>query len=146
MGNIYFGGEYKVVEFVGGDGGVGFSRDSVELDGKKYRVLSIGEALREERGVRVVVEGVVKGKVVIEVKAAGWPWSISSRFIEKDHYHVTRFNLDGIQVIYFGIAPLRGDENVRVYGRIEVEEDYGRICKVIYAERIEVDNIVYTLG
>ncbi len=122
------------------------ARDSVELNGKKYRILSIDEALKEKRGTRVVVEGVVKGKVVIEVKSAGWPWSISSRLIEKDHYHVTRFNLNGIQVIYFGIAPLRGNERVRVYGKIETEAEHGRVCKVIYAERIEVDNIVYTLG
>ncbi|MCS7386523.1 MAG: hypothetical protein NDF55_07315 [archaeon GB-1867-005] len=119
---------------------------AVRLGDKKYYVCSIEEALKKKSGTRVCVKGRVKGKVIIEVRRAGWPFSWGSRHIEKDHYHVTKFYLENLQVIYEGIALLKDKDEVKVYGKVETEADLGRVYRVLYADRIELDDVIYSVG
>lgn len=103
---------------------------------RDYYVINITK-LNELIGENVKVEGYIKDKVKMITHKAGLPWSLESRVIEKDHYHTTYFNLEGGVVVEFrGIALLRSNEHVVIYGKV-----VGR--NTIEAHAIETENAIY---
>jgi len=87
------------------------------LGGRDYYVVE-PDAISELKGLNVRFDGIITEKPVIEYYAAGWPWSLASRFIEEDHGHRTILKVEGVTVYIRGSAPLRKSEKVRVWGKV----------------------------
>ncbi len=111
-----------------------FNYPQIEFNGEKYYLVRPSD-IHNLDDVKVKFEGVIQGKPEIEYYAAGWPWSISSRIIEKDHGHLTTLNVSGVKVYFKGIAIFKVGEKVTVYGKVENGE--------VKANVIESENTIF---
>ncbi len=90
----------------------------VEVEGERYYEVKPSDIGKLD-GVKVKFKGAVLSKPRIMTFTAGWPWSISSRLIEYDHGHMTVLNVSGVEVRFKGIAVLRVNDEVTVYGVVK---------------------------
>ena len=83
---------------------------------------------------RVVIEGVLETRPIIEYFSTGLPWDLEAH-MEQDHGHQTTLSLDGVPVYMNGaVTPKLGDK-ITIYG----EYNHGKIRAI----RLETPDFIF---
>lgn len=92
--------------------------------------------IKDVNGIKVVLEGFLEEKPVVRTMSNESVWGTGHA--KDDHSHITVLKVHGVTVHFPGVATLRMDEPVIVYGRVRGD--------IVQAKAIETYNAVFLRG